>query len=43
MAIFSGSKYEQSLLHFPENMVSGAVSDAEMILHTLLLFLELKY
>ena len=36
MVIFSGSNYEQSLLHILENMVPEAVSDAEMILHTMI-------
>ena len=36
MVILSGSNYEQSLLHILENMVPEAVSDAEMILHTML-------
>ena len=35
MVIFNGSNYEQSL-HILENMVPGAVSDAEMILHTMI-------
>ena len=33
MVIFSGSNYEQSLLHILENMVPEAVSDAEMIMY----------
>ena len=36
MVILSGSNYEQSLLHILENMVPKAVSDAEMILHTMI-------
>ena len=36
MVIFNGSSYEQSLLHLLENMVPEAVSDAEMILHTMI-------
>ena len=36
MVIFSGSNYEQSLLHTLENMVPEAVSDAEFILHTMI-------
>ena len=36
MVIFSGSNNEQSLLHILENMVPEAVSDAEMILHTMI-------
>ena len=36
MIIFNGSNYEQSLLHTLENMVPEAVSDAEMILHTMI-------
>ena len=36
MVIFNGSNCEQSLLHTLENMVPEAVSDAEMILHTMI-------
>ena len=36
MVIFNGSNYEQSLLHILENMIPDAVSDAEMILHTMI-------
>ena len=36
MVIISGSNYEQSLLHRLENMVSEAVYDTEMILHTMI-------
>ena len=36
MDIFSGSNYEQSLLHIHKNMIPEAVSDAEMILHTMI-------
>ena len=36
MIILNGSNYEQSLLHILENMVPEAVSDAEMILHTMI-------
>ena len=36
MVMFNGSSYEQSLLHILENMVPEAVSDAEMILHTMI-------
>ena len=36
MVIFNGSNYEQSLLHILENMVPEAVSDAEMILQTMI-------
>ena len=35
MVIFNDSNYEQSLLHVLEDMVPEAVSDAEMILHTM--------
>ena len=35
MVIFNGSDYEQSLLNILGNMVLEAVSDAEMILHTM--------
>ena len=34
--IFNGSNYEQSLLHILENMVPEAVSDAEVILYTMI-------
>ena len=36
MIVFSGSNYEQRSLHILENMVPEAVSDAEMILHTMI-------
>ena len=36
MVIFSGSNYEQSLLNILENMVPEAVSDGEMIPHTII-------
>ena len=36
MIILNGSNCEQSLLHILENTVSEAVSDAEMILHTII-------
>ena len=36
MVIFTGFNYEQSLLNILENMVPKAVSDAEMILHTMI-------
>ena len=36
MVIFIGSNYEQSLLHILENMVPEPVSDAEIILHTMI-------
>ena len=36
MVTFSGSNCEQSLLYILENMVPKAVSDAEMILHTMI-------
>ena len=36
MVISNGYNNEQSLLHILENMVLGAVSDAEMILHTII-------
>ena len=36
MVIFDGSNYEQSLLYILENMVPEAVSDAEMILLTMI-------
>ena len=36
MVIFNGSKYEQSSLHILESMVPEAVSDDEMILHTMI-------
>ena len=36
MVIFNGSNYEQSLLHILESMFPGVVSDAEMILHTMI-------
>ena len=36
MVIFNGFNYEQSLLHILESMVPEAVSDAEMILHTMI-------
>ena len=35
MIIFNGSNCEQKVLHILENMVPEAVSDAEMILHTM--------
>ena len=36
VVIFNGSNYEQSLLHIFENIVPEAVSDAEMMLHTMI-------
>ena len=36
MVISNGSNYEQSLLHILENIVPEAVSDAEIILHTMI-------
>ena len=36
MVLFNGSNCEQSLLHILENMVPEAVSDAEMVLHTVI-------
>ena len=36
MVVFNGSNYEQSLLHILENMIPEAVSDAEMILYTMI-------
>ena len=36
MVIFNGSNYEQTLLHILENMVPEALSDAKMILHTMI-------
>ena len=36
MVILNGSNYEQNLLPILENMVPEAVSDAEMILHTMI-------
>ena len=36
MVIFNDSYYVQSLLHILENMVPEAVSDAEIILHTMI-------
>ena len=36
MVIFNGFGYEQSLLHILQNIVPEAVSDAEMILHTMI-------
>ena len=36
MVIFNGSNYEQSLLQILENMGPEAVSDAEMILRTMI-------
>ena len=41
MVIFSGSNYEQNLLHILENMVPEAVSDAEMILHIMICCIEI--
>ena len=35
MVIFNGSNYAKSLLHILENMVLEAMSDAEMILNTM--------
>ena len=34
--LFNGSDYEQSLLHLLENMVPEVVSDAEIVLHTVI-------